>query len=944
MDSTGDVTMSGQPPVGSTSEMWRLIGSTAQQPGREEALTSIAASLRAGRHVIGVLGGPRTGKSAVAASLITAARDLGCTVAAARGHISEEPRLLASRIARQLGVSAARRHDIPELVAAVRGGIRRLTEDGARVVVVLEDIHFCHPSDLILVDELVLAGTARQNLLVLLTSEYETRPYTSRTALFQSLAALRENERCGVVTLDAMSESEMRALLMSKVGEPMAETTPNSLLAYTGADFGVSIAIADEIESRDPDQQARFLLKLRPLDGVPIPASVGTRYQAAISRIALESADVLRSLATWALPATTEQLEYLTGNSSDFLEGHLDWLEERAYVRVVGQGPERFEVKTPFLARLVRDSTRDSLRARIHERAFELLRREPEATSADRLVWARHVSYVARMYGNYGNRVSPLERSAALNALVHNGDVEEAEALIDTIPIASLGATEREALRIATAELDRHAGRVDNGFRMFAREPVAVDTQNWLVRFLEDAREDEDTSEAVACYERVPESARSTRLIAAAFAAQLADANSLDPRETLLHAATYFEPWTLEFTRSYPILAGELLPAQADELARLAYRSTVASSNSLAACLAAIGQTELIVATIPAGVTRLKRALRLSEESADHALTADILTALGLALIEAGDTGQGRRLSWRAVRMNELLGRRASRSDAAAVWKLACTILGEATPVGEDRGSRSTRWMASVCERPTGDAERILQVAADSKFDNDRCGPFTLAATLSRCADLAFETNSVRALESITERLEQLATPRESRSIEAHLTHVTSRLHFLRGRYAQAYEAALSSANVFGECGFGFRTAVALLDAGTAAARLGDSDLAASHLRASYEGFRFARCGRRQKLAAAALRSIGRRPSVSRRPTDPRALTSRETEIGSLAAAGLTDQAIADQLSLSRRTVTTHMQRLRRKLGIRSRTQLASQLGLEAPGKSGRDPPESDSS
>jgi DNA-binding NarL/FixJ family response regulator len=55
-------------------------------------------------------------------------------------------------------------------------------------------------------------------------------------------------------------------------------------------------------------------------------------------------------------------------------------------------------------------------------------------------------------------------------------------------------------------------------------------------------------------------------------------------------------------------------------------------------------------------------------------------------------------------------------------------------------------------------------------------------------------------------------------------------------------------------------------------------------------------------------------------------LTDREREIGFLAAGGLSSKAIAERLVVSHRTVENHLQRVYRKLGITSRSELASLL------------------
>jgi DNA-binding CsgD family transcriptional regulator len=61
-------------------------------------------------------------------------------------------------------------------------------------------------------------------------------------------------------------------------------------------------------------------------------------------------------------------------------------------------------------------------------------------------------------------------------------------------------------------------------------------------------------------------------------------------------------------------------------------------------------------------------------------------------------------------------------------------------------------------------------------------------------------------------------------------------------------------------------------------------------------------------------------------------LTVRELEIAELVAQGLTSQAIADRLYVSRRTVQTHVPRAFRKTGVSSRTALATLMARRRTG------------
>lgn len=70
---------------------------------------------------------------------------------------------------------------------------------------------------------------------------------------------------------------------------------------------------------------------------------------------------------------------------------------------------------------------------------------------------------------------------------------------------------------------------------------------------------------------------------------------------------------------------------------------------------------------------------------------------------------------------------------------------------------------------------------------------------------------------------------------------------------------------------------------------------------------------------------------------DPLAsLTIRERQIARLAATGLTSRDIAAELSVSPRTVDTHLSRIYRKLGITTRAALASRVAASSQQPPGR--------
>jgi DNA-binding CsgD family transcriptional regulator len=62
--------------------------------------------------------------------------------------------------------------------------------------------------------------------------------------------------------------------------------------------------------------------------------------------------------------------------------------------------------------------------------------------------------------------------------------------------------------------------------------------------------------------------------------------------------------------------------------------------------------------------------------------------------------------------------------------------------------------------------------------------------------------------------------------------------------------------------------------------------------------------------------------AASARPTAQ--LTARELEVAHMVALGLTNAEIADRLAIGRRTVESHLERVRSKLGLASRVELAA--------------------
>jgi predicted ATPase/DNA-binding NarL/FixJ family response regulator len=146
-----------------------------------------------------------------------------------------------------------------------------------------------------------------------------------------------------------------------------------------------------------------------------------------------------------------------------------------------------------------------------------------------------------------------------------------------------------------------------------------------------------------------------------------------------------------------------------------------------------------------------------------------------------------------------------------------------------------------------------------------------------------------------------------------------------RGEYERALRLHAAADRLSREYALGtwsFRADQLLAARKQATARLGKSKAEAAWARGE------------AMVAAEALEYAQAAPPAAGEPADAGPLSKREREVALMVAAGMTNREIAQKLFIAERTAEGHVERIRNKLGVRSRTEVATwavSQGLKSP-------------
>lgn len=348
---------------------------------------------------------------------------------------------------------------------------------------------------------------------------------------------------------------------------------------------------------------------------------------------------------------------------------------------------------------------------------------------------------------------------------------------------------------------------------------------------------------------------------------------------------------------------------------------------------AVVERIRLAIVFAHAFAGRVRYAARLATDgyraALDHdavALQGDWAMGLGYTALARGRTVTARHWLQEAVELNESTAPTLGRYGAA----YALTFMAEAAALAGHLGATADA-LARARELVPTTASALLQAERGLVWAAAARGEVSTACALALDAATGYHDRGAHVLEATA--LHDVARLGHPEQVSGRLRTLTVQLE---GRHAETFAAHAEAlvrhdAGALDRVAGEFAESGALLLAAEASAEASDA-----HRRGGRNSSAVAAAHRCSELAAEC--EDARTPAL-RLAGDPLPLTRREREVATLAAAGLTDRAIADRLVVSQRTVHNHLHHVYAKLGISTRRQLPAILGT--PGRAGPrgDPP-----
>ena len=392
----------------------------------------------------------------------------------------------------------------------------------------------------------------------------------------------------------------------------------------------------------------------------------------------------------------------------------------------------------------------------------------------------------------------------------------------------------------------------------------------------------------------------------------------------------------------YGLQEAEAAEECAARAAAIADRMSDAEWASRLQSICLLGWSEYCVGRLDDAEHHMKRALAVSRTTGQEHLSAAMLVVRSMSNLALGRLAAATEYAETAIDTSLL-----SANQLFLTWALTVRCMVEidsGTPSSAVRfgrkaveaGIESRSAWSSVATLYL--AEAWLEAGEPEQFRRElfagestpRLPPFAFYAVhayelLTRAElELGLPAAAERWVEQATELAERIALP----APRAEAQRARARLLLGEGDFVAAASTARGSAEEAERSGQPLQAARSRLIAGTALRQLGDPQAAVEELRRAEGAFAAYRAWRYRDQAARELRRLGVHALPPRGPAplgaDLQALSRREQTIANLVHEGRTNKEIAEELSISIKTVENHLTKIFRQLELSSRAQLAT--------------------
>jgi len=764
-----------------------------------------------------------------------------------------------------------------------------------------------------------------ETVLVLATRRLEA----GRSAPLE-LERMLGDERVRRLNIRPLSLGGVHELLVARLGFDASRPTLVRLQELAGGNPLYSLEIGRELIARGGEPA--------PDEALPVPGSVSGLVQTRLARLSPAARTVLLAAAALARPtrAILSQLE-------EHADAGLD--EALAAGLIVPSSSERVRFAHPLFASVHYEQTPLAERRRMHARLSALVE--------DLEQKARHLALATP---GVDERIASQLDLAAVSAAARGGPRAAAE-LCDLAARLSPTSAQRAQRVLVSAEYHHHAGSLELATDR-AREALDIAAEpsvraRAIAVLGTVAGDKEGIGAATVLYRRALREPGASRELRADLHQKLAwlrllgaDANGAERHaRAMLRLADGIDPVaeaaaaaTLSLVlaaRARPIPIS--FPSQVRGIAGAGERPWAWSETGAAALegVALLWAGELEQAQFP-----VEGMLRDAVESGDPWGEMHALAYLSAVETNAGRPTRGRELALRYLELAAAADQDAQR--AGALWPLAAA----ASWLGRtDEARDAARQGLELAER-TGHCLYVIgNLTAVGALELSLDNPAAAAGTLARAWELMSSggvespgrfpvlPDLVEALLATGELDQAAAVRREHRRIAHGLDRpwiraLASRCEAIvsdaRGEEAAAVAAFERALREHGLQDRPLDRARTLLAYGTLLRRLRRKSRARELLESALELFDAAGATQWAERSRVELGRIG-----GRRAASPGALSATEAEIAKLVAAGRTNREVAAALHLSARTVEWNLSKLYRKLGVRSRTELARAFGPE---------------